>query len=60
MEIPRVEPERPHDRLGEIVVDRPAAIAEVEAKLRGEASKLRAGPRVLTMRAAENGRKYSP
>jgi len=56
VEIPRVEPERPHDRLGEIVVNPPAAIAEVEAKLRGEASKLRAGPRVLTMRAAENGR----
>jgi hypothetical protein len=56
VEIPRVEPERPHDRLGEIVVDPPPAIAEVEAKLRGEASKLRAGPLVLRMRAVENGR----
>ena len=59
MEIPRVEPQRPHDRLGEIVVDPPPGIAEVEAKLRGEASKLWAEPLVLTMRAVENGRYYS-
>ncbi len=49
----------PRDRLSEIVVDAPLAIAEVEAKLRGEASKRWAERLVLTMRAVENGRYYS-
>jgi hypothetical protein len=44
VEILRAEPTRPHDRLGEIVVDasvEPAPpIAEVEEKLRTEAAKL--------------------
>ncbi len=44
MEILRGEPSRPHDRLGEIVVDAsidpPPPIEKVEAKLRSEASKL--------------------
>ena len=44
VEILRGEPSRPHDRLGEIVVDAsidpPPPIEKVEAKLRSEASKL--------------------
>jgi hypothetical protein len=44
VEIVRVEPTRPHDRLGEIVVDASTdpgpPVAEVEDKLRAEAGKL--------------------
>jgi hypothetical protein len=40
VEIPRVEPQRPLDRLDEMVVGLPVTIAEVEAKLRGGAIKL--------------------
>lgn len=53
VEILRIEPIRPHERLGEIVVDastEPAPpIAEVEDKLRAEAAKLGADAVVVVL-----------
>jgi hypothetical protein len=53
VQIMRTEPTRPHDRLGEIVVDAstdPAPpITDVEAKLRSEASKLGADAVVVVL-----------
>lgn len=53
VQIVRAEPKRPHDRLGEIVVDAsvdPAPpIVEVESKLRSEAAKLGADAVVVVL-----------
>jgi hypothetical protein len=49
----RGEPMRPHDRLGEVVVDAstepPPPIADVEAKMRAEAAKLGADAVVIVL-----------
>jgi hypothetical protein len=49
----RAEPGRPHDRLGEVVVDAstepPPPIADVEAKMRAEAAKLGADAVVIVL-----------